>query len=428
MGVDVARGLAVVGMVGAHVGVTETFDWARIETWTDLVHGRSSILFAIVAGVSVALLTGGHRGVDGRDVRALRLRLVGRGAAVFAIGIALELLGTGIAVILPLYGVLFVAVIPFLQWRRRTLLLTAVGVAAVGPPLLGLLRDLAPNAFGGGVELVLFGGYPITVWMSLLLAGMAIGRSRLDKKRTAAILLAAGAAFSAVGYGVGAIAAPAVQEEVYGSWSSLPGDPASSLVCESTSDGSSCYPAGSPPLSSAPDIGSGSIELGSSGVEAGSGSGVESTSGDDDSWTSVGGTESYLDTVMASEPFPGVLIAALDVTPHSGGVPEVFGSGGLAVAILGACLLIARPLRWVLLPVAAVGAMPLTAYSAHVVVILFAAGTAGTSMDNTLWIWLTVGLLAGATLWTHVVGRGPLERLTARSAASFAAVPARPAP
>ncbi|GMA28055.1 heparan-alpha-glucosaminide N-acetyltransferase domain-containing protein [Arenivirga flava] len=116
MGIDVARGLAALGMVGAHVGIAETFDWARVETWLDVVHGRSSVLFAIVAGISIALVTGRTRRPALEELPALRLRLLGRGAVVFAIGVALELLNTGIAVILTVYGVLFVAVIPFLRW------------------------------------------------------------------------------------------------------------------------------------------------------------------------------------------------------------------------------------------------------------------------------------------------------------------------
>ena len=57
-GVDVARGLAVLGMFGAHLLVTDDLVWVDPSTWTGLVDGRSSVLFALLAGVSVALLTG----------------------------------------------------------------------------------------------------------------------------------------------------------------------------------------------------------------------------------------------------------------------------------------------------------------------------------------------------------------------------------
>src|SRR5690606_9846863 len=107
---------------------------------TALVEGRSSILFAVVAGISVAFATGMGNAPTGEALRSARLRMAGRALAVLAIGLVLELLGSGIAVILPIYGLLFLILIPFLGMRRRTLLLIAVGLALTGPTLMALLR------------------------------------------------------------------------------------------------------------------------------------------------------------------------------------------------------------------------------------------------------------------------------------------------
>src|SRR4051812_8710723 len=50
-GLDVARALAVFGMLGAHfAGVPADID-ASPSSWLGVVHGRSSILFAVLAGV-----------------------------------------------------------------------------------------------------------------------------------------------------------------------------------------------------------------------------------------------------------------------------------------------------------------------------------------------------------------------------------------
>ena len=57
-GVDLARGLAVIGMIAAHVLWIEDFDFADAATWVAVVDGRSSILFATLAGVSIGLVTG----------------------------------------------------------------------------------------------------------------------------------------------------------------------------------------------------------------------------------------------------------------------------------------------------------------------------------------------------------------------------------
>ena len=96
VGIDVARGLAVLGMFGAHIGVTTPWDWTDPSTWLDVVNGRSSILFATLAGVSIAILSGRDHPVDGADLRAARIRILVRAAAIFLLGALLELLGTNV--------------------------------------------------------------------------------------------------------------------------------------------------------------------------------------------------------------------------------------------------------------------------------------------------------------------------------------------
>src|SRR5690606_38015333 len=127
-----------------------------------------AILFALLAGVSIALMSGRGARVGDDQIARLRLTMVGRGAAIFAIGIALELLGTPVAVILTVYGILYVAAIPFLRWRTSRLVIVAVVIALAGPPLLAGLTALLLGPYGPGLDLVLVGTYPLTVWLSLL--------------------------------------------------------------------------------------------------------------------------------------------------------------------------------------------------------------------------------------------------------------------
>lgn len=415
---DVARAVAVLGMVGAHVGDTGEPTWGDPSSWAGLVHGRSSLLFAVLAGVSVALLTGRTRRPEPADLPAYRLSLVGRGAAIFAVGLAVELLGTGVAVILTLYGLLYVAALPFLRWRASWLAAGALVLAAAGPPLLALVRALSLDASGSGLDLALFGVYPITVWLALLLAGMALGRCDLTRLRTAALALLVGAAVSAVGYGTAAAVGPALdrlQEEAWetdGGWSSsysdggitvlsesapedyevgVPGEEVDleGLVCDVDSFGAYCYD---------PDV-----EV------------------DDGSWIEDEVEEpSYLDQLRDRHVGTALLVSLGSADPHSGGTAEALGSGGLAMALIGLLLLAQRVLRWPLLPLAALGSMPLTAYAAHVVVIRILAGPFGFVSSNTTWAWLAGGLVAGCTLWALLLGRGPLERLVGRAATAAA--------
>jgi hypothetical protein len=127
-GLDVARGLAVLGMFGAHLGDTGDLGWDP-ATWRALADGRSSILFATMAGISIALLSGGRIRLGERELARARTRVLVRAAWVFAIGGVLELLGTFVAIILGVYAVLFVLALPFLRWPPVRLLLAA-GVVA----------------------------------------------------------------------------------------------------------------------------------------------------------------------------------------------------------------------------------------------------------------------------------------------------------
>ena len=78
-GLDIARGLAILGMVAAHLGDFPPFAWSDPFSYLNIVNGNSSILFAVLAGISIALLTGRERIPQPEDLPRLRLALVGRG-------------------------------------------------------------------------------------------------------------------------------------------------------------------------------------------------------------------------------------------------------------------------------------------------------------------------------------------------------------
>src|SRR3954465_1671108 len=67
-GLDVARALAVVGMFGAHVGAVRADVDVSPASWSGVVNGRASILFAVLAGLSIALLSGRTTPAAGADL------------------------------------------------------------------------------------------------------------------------------------------------------------------------------------------------------------------------------------------------------------------------------------------------------------------------------------------------------------------------
>src|ERR687890_540453 len=191
IGLDVARALAVFGMLGAHVGGVPADVVASPSSWLGAVHGRSSVLFAVLAGVSLALLTGRTVAPAGQDLVRARTRVLVRAAWVFGIGVTLEALGTDIDVILGVYGVLFVLALPFLRWSPRRLLLAAAVLAVLTPPA-ALLATVWAQAAGleqtPVVLLLLNGPYPALLWWTFILVGMAVGRSDLTSPQVRARL------------------------------------------------------------------------------------------------------------------------------------------------------------------------------------------------------------------------------------------------
>jgi hypothetical protein len=202
MGVDVARGVALLAMMSVHVlpGIDGN---GRVSTAYVIASGRASALFAVLAGVGLALLTGGPRRTVPPGTRAAVLT---RALLVAAIGMVLVALQPPVAVILTNYGLLFAVAVPFLRARRRVLVATATAWLVLSPQLAHLLRigrTAGPGeqpSFGDLVDplsllerLVLTGYYPVLTWTPYVLVGLAVGRTPLGNRATAVRLLAGGA-------------------------------------------------------------------------------------------------------------------------------------------------------------------------------------------------------------------------------------------
>ncbi|WP_148614053.1 heparan-alpha-glucosaminide N-acetyltransferase domain-containing protein [Nocardioides rubriscoriae] len=214
VGLDVARCLALLGMMATHVLDTRTPD-GDLTTLHALAGGRASALFAVLAGVAMALVSGRRTPVRGGERLRTTLALLARALAVGVLGLLLGGLGTGIAVILTYYAVLFVLGLPFLGLTWRPLLALAVGWAVVVPVVSRLLVPRLPERqfespqpdqleHPGRLlsELLLTGYYPALPWLTYLLLGLAIGRLDLGSRRVAARLAVGGLAV-AVGATVG---------------------------------------------------------------------------------------------------------------------------------------------------------------------------------------------------------------------------------
>ncbi len=157
--------------------------------WHWVTSGRAAALFAVLAGVSLALMSGGSRPVRGRERVATTSGLAVRALLIAALGLGLGALNSGLAVILAYYGALFLLGLPFLGLHARTLFVTAACWLGLAPVVAHWLAPHLPAPTYALptfdrldeparllAELSVTGYYPVLPWLAYLLAGLAVGR------------------------------------------------------------------------------------------------------------------------------------------------------------------------------------------------------------------------------------------------------------
>ncbi|MEC3955471.1 DUF418 domain-containing protein [Nocardia sp. CDC153] len=380
LALDAARGIAVLGMFAVHVGPHRGMPGA---SWLTPFEGRSAALFAVLAGVSLALMSGGAQPATGIAARRSVIRIATRAVLVALVGLVLAQLhsGIGIMIILTYYGLFFLIALPALRSNARALALLAAVWAVAGPIASFVIRShLDQNTFGGSPTfeqltswsglrqvaemLTLTGAYPAFTWMPFIFAGMALGRWGIRSLRPLPVL-GVGAGLALLGYG--------------GSW----------LVQH--------------PLGGRAHL----VDLLTRGMaEAGV---TDFDPGQIIDMTGLGtvGTTSWWWLTIAN--------------PHSGTPFEVFGATGVAFLVIGALMALVPRTGIALRPLIAAGSCALSLYILQAVAVsvlvplpdpdatALPGGIHGPSWA--LLALLALGSLALATLWRSRFRRGPAEWL-----------------
>lgn len=188
-GMDVARAVAVLGMVAVHFGPNPLPETLGGELY-GVFYGRASVLFVLLAGVGVSLLA--RRGAGW----SLRGRLLTRGALLLPLGMWLQGLDHNVLVILQYYAVYFLLAALVVSLPGRYLLAGVAASLTLGPVLYLWGFGATPRlyvegyaAFGEPVgeviyDLLLSGAYPVATWAAPLLAGIWLGRRDLRATST----------------------------------------------------------------------------------------------------------------------------------------------------------------------------------------------------------------------------------------------------
>ncbi|MFH8476426.1 DUF418 domain-containing protein [Streptomyces sp. NPDC018000] len=355
IGLDLARGLAVFGMYAAHVG-PDPDQGGVIGFLMELAHGRSSALFAFLAGFAVVLITGRVTPKTGRAGRQAVAKVVIRAVILLALGTALTMSGIPVDVILAFYGLYFLLVLPLYRLSAGPLAAIAVGTALVLPQVLYVVQQAigdsgvrSPGEPDGIVSLLFTGTYPALTWIPFVIAGMAVARLDLAATAVRTRLALTGAALMITGYG--------------GSWLAL-------HVIPGAADA----------------IGAGAASAW---------------------WSDTAG--------YPSGDAPAWLLAA---SPHSETTLSILGNTGVAIMVVTACLAAtdALPrLRSLARPVIAVGSMSLTAYVFHLIAIRFLGIEELPGSPLYVLLGFIAAAMVFATVWSRFQQRGPLEWLMTKA-------------
>lgn len=370
VGVDAARGIALLGMVAVHTlyesGATGKATWSFT-----IFGGRAAATFAVLCGVGIAFTTGRRR-VRLSAARGTIVAMIMRALVIGAIGLALGYSNVGLGtVILPYYAVLFLLAIPLVFLPTWAIAAVGVLVAGGAPALTHVLLPHLPaptllnptvgylvgHPLGLVSELSITGQYPALPWTAYVCAGLVIGRLTLSKLRVTIGLLGSGLVLA-----FGAAIASATLLNRYGGlahiWAAQEGSP---LTVPETTE---------------------ILTLGGSGT----------TPTSTWWWLAVN-------------------------APHTSSPFDLVGTTGAATALVGAMLLLGhitaprslhRVIAVCMAPLAAAGSMTLTLYTAHIAFINSDYDTY--SPTNGFLLEVTAALLLGLA-WRATAGRGPLEAL-----------------
>ncbi len=340
IGIDIARGLALLGMAMVHVTIAGP-DGEQPASWIKGIlgapSGSASVLFFVISGVSLSVIA--KTGSASAEPDVLRRR----GAVLLIFGFLLSAT-VWPASILEHYGVVFLIAPMLVRASSRLLSIMTAASLVGGPVVLLFARHLTSSVadyLSAGVlewllnwswSLTVSGNFPLVVWLGFFALGLRIGRLDLGQPHTARRLL---------GFGLGVLAAL---------WFALSFAASVGLDYEelaertdALSEAGTGIPADTVPADTVPG----------------------STVQVDPDRPDLEGGLTIRDEFIDDDP-----LQLLSAEAHSNQVAWAIYASALATTILGAALLLPAAVSRSLRPIAALGSISLTAYLLHLFLVL----------------------------------------------------------
>jgi len=136
IGIDVARALAVIGMIIVNFKIVFGENGTHwIKSIASVFDGKAAATFVVLAGIGLALMT--NSSIENNDLPKLKIarnRILKRALFLFIIGISYIQIWP--ADILHFYGIYMVIILLLLSRSKRTILISAISIIIAFPILM----------------------------------------------------------------------------------------------------------------------------------------------------------------------------------------------------------------------------------------------------------------------------------------------------
>jgi uncharacterized membrane protein YeiB len=195
IGIDVARALAVIGMIIVNFKVVfgeNGLSW--VKSFASVFDGKAAATFVVLAGIGLSLMTNSAiKNNDQAKLKIARNRILKRALFLFIVGISYIAIWP--ADILHFYGVYMAIIVLLLSSSNKTIIISAISLIVVFPVLITFwnyetgwnFETLEYQGFWtikGFMRNLFFNGFhPVIPWTAFMLFGYWFGKQNLHNHK-----------------------------------------------------------------------------------------------------------------------------------------------------------------------------------------------------------------------------------------------------
>lgn len=195
IGIDVARALAVVGMIIVNFKMVIGGEGSGFsKVFVSLFEGKAAATFVVLAGVGIALASNSlYKKYDIEKAKKVRGSIIKKALFLFIVGTSYLFVWP--ADILHFYGIYMIITLVLINQKAKTVLFAAIGLIFSYPILMLLFsydegwnfNDFSYSGFWtipGFLRNLFYNGFhPVIPWTAFMLIGLWFGRQNLNDDR-----------------------------------------------------------------------------------------------------------------------------------------------------------------------------------------------------------------------------------------------------